>query len=344
MSFSQRIAAVLAATLGIVSSGLASDCAGDPGYKLTITPNNVKIGTPFTTRIQAPPGDLIVLLYSSTSGPTPSPYGTLCVGLPLLGTAAFVMPAGDVEFPHFVDCVPAYVGFIGHVQFVAASAQSQGVIHRSNSQTIKLVTGSCPTGGFYCGDLVTFRQSDWAADDCGKDSAGDLRDDHFDAVFPNDLYIGDDALDGDDDFAVKLTSSSKVAKFLPQDGKSGALKQNATNPTSTAAGQLAGELVAAKLNVAFDEAGKFDGIKKRDDLKLADMLFAKDVHVKLIGRSVLEVIALADEAIGGAAAMPLDVDGDSQGDVSHYELRKALEKFNANFEGGNHNEGVLVSP
>lgn len=345
MSFAVRAAAALAASLSFVPSVQATCCTGDPGYKLTITPNDVKIGTPFTTKIQAPPGDLIVLLYASSSGPTPTPYGLLCVGLPLLGSAAFVMPAPEVEFPHLVDCVPSYVGFVGHVQFVAASGQQPGVIHRSNSQTIKLVAGSCPVGGFYCGDLVTFRQDDWAGDDCGKNTAGNLRDDYFDDVFPNDLLIGDaDGLDGDGVYAVKLTSSWKVAKFLPQDGKSGALKQDATNPTWTAAGQLAGELVAAKLNVAFDEAGKFDPIKKRDDLKLADMLFATGVDVKLIGLSVAEVIALADLAIGGGVPMPLDVDGDAQGDVSHYELRKALEKFNANFAGGTSNDGILVSP
>ncbi|MCC7169958.1 MAG: hypothetical protein IT459_05890 [Planctomycetes bacterium] len=325
------------------SAALADDCAGDPGYVLSIVPNQVMIGTPFSTTIQAPAGELVILMYSSTPGPTPTAYGTLCIGLPLLGTAVFVMPPEDVSFPHYVDCNSQYVGFTGHVQFFAADL-NQGTVHRSNSQTISLEPGSCPAGGFFPGDLATYTQGGWGQK-CAGNNVGCLRNTHFASVFPNGLILGDeDGVDGDNAFALVLTSAAAVEALLPTGGKAGAFTADLTNPTTTSAGVFAGQLAAAKLNVAFDAAGKFDAKKVRDDLKVADMLYQAGVHLKLNGFSVLEVIDFADLAISGAVAMPMDVDGDTIGDVGFSDLSQALDMFNNNFDKANQNLGVLTSP
>lgn len=339
-----RLSAVLAASVfTLAPASLANDCAGDAGYVLSIVPNQVMIGTPFSTTIQAPAGELVILMYSSTPGPTPTAYGTLCIGLPLLGTAAFVMPPEDVSFPHYVDCNSQYVGFTGHVQFFAANL-SQGTVHRSNSQTVSLEPGSCPAGGFFAGDLATYTQGGWGQK-CAGNNVGCLRDAHFATVFPNGLILGDeDGVDGDNAFALVLTSAAAVEALLPTGGKAGAFTADLTNPTSTSAGVFAGQLAAAKLNVAFDFAGFFDAQKVRDDLHVADMLYQAGVHPKLNGFSVLEIIDLADQAISGAAAMPMDVDGDLIGDVGFSDLSQALDMFNNNFDNANQNLGVLTSP
>ena len=85
----------LRSSVGVLCLALhatAADCPGDAGYVLDISPEMVPIGTGFDVTITAPPGALIILLASGSAGPTPTPYGSLCVGLPA-GTFAFVQPA-----------------------------------------------------------------------------------------------------------------------------------------------------------------------------------------------------------------------------------------------------------
>jgi hypothetical protein len=344
MSLTRSIAALFAASCALLSSASAADCPGDAGYSLSIVPTQVMIGTAFTTTIVAPAGEVIFVLYSSMAGPTAYPGGSLCVGNPDLGTAAFVMPPGGfVDFPHLVDCTQQFVGFTGYVQFIASNPDT-GAVHASNSVTISLTAGSCPAGGFFAGDMATFTQGGWGQKAAGN-NVGALRNAHFAQVFPNGLVLGDeDGVDGDGAFALVLTSAKAVENLLPTGGKAGAFTSNKTNPTSTSAGVFAGQLAAAKLNLAFDQAGKFDAKKARDDLKLGDMLFQAGVNPKLNSFSVLEVIEFADLAISGAVAMPMDIDDDSIGDVGFTDLSGALDMLNNNFDNANQNLGALTSP
>jgi hypothetical protein len=173
-----------------------------------------------------------------------------------------------------------------------------------------------------------------------------VRDANFDTVYPGELVMGDpDGDDADGVFALVLTSSLAVEKFLPSGTPAGALDQDVVDPTSpTSAGILAGTLTAARLNVDFDDAGVFDSMKGQVAVKLGDLLYSGGVHPALIGMSVRDVLDEAEVAISGAEAEPFDVDGDLIGDVMFSDLSTALTVLNENFDNGTVNEGNLKLP
>lgn len=333
----RSLAGLLVVASAFAPSAFAADCPGTPGYTLGISPNIVPIGTDFQVTIGAPMGSAIVLLVSPNGGSTQLPFGTLCVAPPL-STFAFTMQSESVSFPHHIDCIPAYIGLKGYLQFVAAPP-SMPFNAISNSQTVTLKTGPCT------GDLATFTQGGWGAK-CAGNNPGCLRDTYFAQAFPNGLVIGDaDGIDGDSAKALKLATSAAVQNFLPSGGSPGKLTADLLNPTGkTPAGVFAGQLVAAKLSVGFDNAGFLDGYKGADFVKLNGLIFIDHVHAKLLGKTVAQVIAFADLAISGAVAMPIDVDGDNVGDVGFSDLSDALDKLNNNFDNGTKNEGTLGVP
>lgn len=333
-------AATLTALLA--SPALGGDCPGDDGYKLSVLPPIVPIGTQFTVKFQAPNGTFIVLILSSSPGPTPTPYGTLCVGEPFAGYFPITMPnnCSTLEVPHLVECVPAIVGVSGYFQYLAQSPNDTRV-HKSNGASIKIVDGECDDP-IHCGDLVTYTQCEWGEHCCGG-NFGCFRDANFCKVFPHGLIVGDpNGPDGDQIWALKLTSSHAVEDFLPESGYSHQFTCDLVDPHWTPAGAWGGELVAAKLNVAFDDAGLFDPKKNKDQIKLGDLVFVKCVHPKLLGKSVREVIAISELAISRAVSVPVDVDGDNIGDVQLWDLRDALEDLNENFADGHTNKGCLA--
>lgn len=333
--------ALAAAAFGSVA--FAQVCPGDPANVLSVDPNVVPIGTSFDVTITAPVGNLVVLLVSTTSGPTPTPYGSLCVGLPA-GTFAFVQPAPTITFPHPIECQSQYVGLTGYLQFLSADPMvGESSTKFSNSVQIDLIEGSCGTNNtIEPGDFITFTMGGWGTK-CSGNNPGCFRDANFPTTFPAGLIIGDaDGVDGDGSHAAHFTSSKAIEVFLPAGKTAAALNKDSTDPKSTSAGVLGGQLVAAKLNVGFDASGAFDSIKGNDGLDLADLVYVANVHSKLIGLTVAEVILLADNAIAGDAAMPLDVDGDNIGDVSFSDLSNALDKLNNEFDNGTQALGSLA--
>jgi hypothetical protein len=206
----------------------------------------------------------------------------------------------------------------------------------SNLATLTIADGICD------GNLCTFTPGGWGAD-CSGNNAGCLRDRSFASVFPSGLTIGDgDGIDGDPDLAATFTTPAAVNAFLPAGGSPGLLSEDKIDPTTTGAGVFAGELVAAKLNVAFDDAGALDGCKTRLDLKLGDLTFVACVNDALIGWKVRDVIDLADLVISGSlGAGPFDITGDGVADVSVSDLSDALDRFNNDFDDGTQDLGCL---
>lgn len=315
----------------------AADCpASDPGLVLSITPKQVPIGSPFQVTIDAPPGNLVVLLESASEGPLQTPWGTLCVGTPFL-PFVFVMPNQQVSFPHLIQCVPAYVGLFGNFQFLsAAPAGSVGI---SNSQSFEVIDGAC-TATVEAGDYASFTQGGWGTS-CSGNNPGCLRDQNFPAAFPNGLLLGDaDGPDGDNAHSLLLTSSAAVQAFLPQGGKASPFDSDYTDVFSTSAGVFAGQLVAAKLNVGFDDVGAFDAMKDDPAGKLQNLVYVANAHPALLGKTVSEVIALCDQMISTEVSAPILVDGQS---VSISELNAALDLLNNEFVDGNQALGSLGS-
>jgi hypothetical protein len=335
----------LALTLASAPQALAGDCVGTPGYEL-LMPAEVAIGKPFDTCITAPGNSFVLVLISASSNPIPTKYGTLCVNLPFLTMWHFVMPpSGNLCLPHLVECEPAVVGFTGHFQFVSIGP-SPGTFGLSNGQSLTAIDdGSCDDcEELEQGDFVTFSQGGWGTK-CAGNNPGCLRDEYFDVSLPGGLLLGDqDGIDGDNRFAVLLSTSKAVQDFLPSGGPSAKLAADVIDPTDKVGGSLAAQLAAAKLSVAFDDAGAFDSIKNQTAVKLGDLVFAQDAPSKLLGWTVRDVIDLADRALSGELSAPIDVDNDGNGDVSLSELAGALDALNNNFDGGDANNGVLQLP
>ncbi|MFG0315708.1 MAG: hypothetical protein ACF8XB_00440, partial [Planctomycetota bacterium JB042] len=297
-AFARRtVAALVLVCITSGASSLAADCTGDPGFMLGISPSQVPIGSAFQVSVEAPAGSLVLLLMSGQPGPTQTPFGELCVSLPA-GIFPFVTPSSSLTFPHFVACEPAFVGLTGYFQFLAADPNQPGQVFRSNSQSLVIVDGQC-TAVPDSGDFASFTQGGWGQE-CSGGNVGCLRDAHFDAVYPNGLVLGDpDGADGDSEWAIVLTSSAAVAAFMPTGSTPSPLAQNHVDPVTTEAGVFAGQLAAAKLNVAFDAAGAFDSLKSNQGVLLGDLVFIANVHPALIGKTVLEVIQLSDAVISG---------------------------------------------
>ena len=118
-----------------------------------------------------------------------------------------------------------------------------------------------------------------------------------------------------------FTSAAAVINFLPQGGTAGVLTGSATNPTSCNAGVLAGQLLAATLNVDFSNKG-------RTATGLATKRLGSGA---LKGKTVTEVIAIANSVIAG---------GSLPSGVTLSKLVDALTMINENYDNGG-NEGDL---
>ena len=316
------------------------DCAGTPGYTLTM-PETVGIGENFTTCLDAPGGSVALILIGGDSGPLMTKYGPLCVGFPFLTYWVVVIPQdGRLCLDHMVECDHDVIGFTGHFQF-AAFGPAPAQVGLSNSQCLTAVnSGTCD---IHTGDFYGYTQGAWGAK-CAGQNVACTRDANFATVFPNGLVVGDqDGVDGDSAYALVLTASSKVQDFLPDGGPSVPLAGNEVNVANSSAGNIAGQLVAATLNVAFDDAGVFDGVKAVTG-KLGDLVFVGGVDDDLIGMSVRDLLDLANLGISGAVLEPFDVDGDFVGDVMLGDIADALAVINENFDNGNTNNGNLGYP
>jgi hypothetical protein len=319
---------VLAASFLVPAAPLVAQCEGDAGCEIS-GPDTAPIGTQIDLALTGPANEIGLLMISLGDGPTNSPYGPLCVDFPLVNAVLFQFDGeGNADISGSHPCDPAIVGITVFIQFITA-APSRCV---SNMHDLTFVDNICD--GALCG----FTQGGWGTT-CSGGNPGCIRDEFFATVFPNGVVIGDaDGMDGDSDFALHFSSSAAVEAFLPANGKPGLLDQDAHNPTDSSAGVFAGQLLAAKLNVGFDDAGALDGCKGREELFLGDLIFVDCVDADLIGMSVRDLIELADAVISGAlGAGPYDLDGDGNDDVTVSDLSDALDKFNSNFNGGENN-------
>jgi len=314
----------------------ADDCAGVPGYELHV-PATGAIGQCVDVTLLGPANQLGLFMISLGDGPLPWCNGhTICLDFPLV--LAFVFPfddTGTFEFGGCLDCDPSLVGLTVYLQYLAVSP----VPAVSNQCPFTIVDGICD------GDLCTFTNGGWGSTCRGK-NPGCRRDKHFDHVFPGGLTIGDpDGIDGDGDYALHFSSSAAVEAFLPGKGTPATLDADAHDPTDSSAGVFAGQLVAATLNVAFDDAGELDDCKGRTDLLLGDLVLVGGVDDDLLGYSVRDLLGLANAVISGALGSgPYDLDGDSVADVTLSDISDALAVVNENFDDGTSNQGNLGLP
>ncbi|MEN6644962.1 MAG: SdrD B-like domain-containing protein [Armatimonadia bacterium] len=162
------------------------------------------------------------------------------------------------------------------------------------------------------GPFTTYKQDQW-----GGSTANSLLAGKFATLYPSGLTVGGT-------YTIALTSAAAVDAFLPQGGGPNVLTMNYTNPTKTSAGELAGQVVALKLNVDFSEAG----FTKKG---LASLKLTKD----LAGWTVAQVLTLAQTVLGGnKGALPSGVDLN--------KLKDICKKTNENYEKGTNDRGYLT--
>jgi hypothetical protein len=111
---------------------------------------------------------------------------------------------------------------------------------------------------------------------------------NFNSVFPNGITIG--CASG---FELNLSTEKNVMNFLPAVGIPGALSKNYTNPNTSSAGELAGQLVALTLNVGFDN---FDNNFAPSTIKLKDKVIISSVFPRM---TVTQFLMVANQVVGG---------------------------------------------
>lgn len=320
------------AALAMSTAPVHAQC-GTGGGRILDMPPSAAIGTSVTINMSAPPPEeMVLLMFSLGQGPVDfGSYGTICLDMPPLLMLEFTLDAnGNASATGDVPCDPSLIGLIIYAQFLTCHFGGTHLSHgSSNQESLTITDGSCEGG------LCTFTPGGWGAP-CSGNNAGCIRDKFFDSVYPGGVSIGDpDGVDGDGVFAIHLTSAAAVEAFLPSGGTPAVLTQDETDPKKSSAGSFAGQLLAAKLAVDFDDAGALDGCKTRLDLKIGDTVFVSGVNDHFIGMSVRDFVAFAESVISGAlGAGPYDVDGDGVGDVSVSDISDALDVLNSNFDDG----------
>ncbi len=163
--------------------------------------------------------------------------------------------------------------------------------------------------------FTTYTQGGWGSKPSGNNPGAFLTK-NFSAVYPGG-YVAI----GTSSRYLAFTSADAVIKFLPQGGTAGVLTASAVNPTSCSAGVLAGQLLAATLNVDFSNKGR-------------TMTGLATKHVgtgPLNGKTVAEVIAIGNSVIAG---------GSLSSDLTLSKLVDTLTLINENYDNGG-NEGDL---
>ncbi len=139
------------------------------------------------------------------------------------------------------------------------------------------------------GEITTYTQAQYGDQ---TSSAGDVVVTHFGQVFPSGIIIGGAN-------TLQFTSAASVINFLPATGAPASLTGSYTDPLTTPAGELAGEILALKLNVAFSDAD----IIGAQSLSFGDLVFHDFTDVpELNGVSIRNFFNTANVFLGGGSS------------------------------------------
>lgn len=150
----------------------------------------------------------------------------------------------------------------------------------------------------------TFTQGGWG-NGCPKPQQGDpestqpgcIRDYYFGTVFGQDgVTIG---IPAGSTHGATWTTPGAVESFLPAGGTAGPLSGDLTDPTTTPAGVLAGQILALRLNREYSCAGIFNIALNPDAACLGSMMIPESCQGKFGAMTVDAFLAIADQAIAG---------------------------------------------
>ncbi len=173
-----------------------------------------------------------------------------------------------------------------------------------------------------CGSFRTQTQDEWGALPKGNNTAAYLYR-RFKTVFPNGLTVGCT-------HRIVLSSPEAITEFLPTNGTASTLPNGTTtNPISTLNNTLLGQVVALKLNLAFDAA---DGNFSSGETPLKNLIIKNGVFS---GKTPEMILTEAEKAIGGCVST-----------ATLSDLTAIITKINENFDNGIVDNGLLncISP
>lgn len=138
--------------------------------------------------------------------------------------------------------------------------------------------GNCNLTGY-----TTYTQGGWGSP--SNSQPGQTRDTYFATVFPAGLVVGGPN-------TITLTSATAVKNFLPQGSTPQALTQSYVDPTGSNITVLAGQVVAATLNVQFSQAGYLG----TNSTPLGQLIFTSG---PFSGMTINNFLVIANAALGG---------------------------------------------
>jgi hypothetical protein len=208
----------------------------------------------------------------------------------------------------------ATTSLVGSDRSKDSNASPSSVTLGSNSTADLTVDFGFKTVTSTASGFTTFTQGGWGAAPKGN-NPGTLLKANFGRVYPAGVKIGGTSY-------LTFSSQPAVQGFLPQGGTAGSLLISDANPTASAAGVFAGQILALQLSVDFSKAGV---TKTGLDLR-------KVVSGKLAGYTVAQVLALANSVLGGGA-LPTG--------VTISDLNSVVDAINNNYDNGTVNKGYL---
>lgn len=167
-------------------------------------------------------------------------------------------------------------------------------------------------------EFRTQTQGGWGATPNGNNPAAYLQS-HFASCFPNGITIGCVSNN-----TLTLTTSTAVKNFLPSGSTPSLLPNDMVNPGGGYNNVLAGQLVAATINITVDQC---DPNFSAATGWLGDATYAGGTFA---GWTVAEVISAANQFIGGCG-----------GSYSASQFNEALTTLNENYVGGTVNKGNI---
>ena len=189
----------------------------------------------------------------------------------------------------------------------------------SNGCTISASVTSAPKN--CCVGFKTFTQGGWGACPSGN-NPGTYLHANFASAFPIGLKVGGSVCSGS--HWLKLTSAQAITNFLPSSGTPTKILMNYTNPTSNLNNTLAGQVVAAALNLGFDN---WDVNFSSNTIHLKNLYFNSGTFA---GWTVQQVFDEANKKLSGCSS-----------GYSYSQLTNALDVFNKNYDNGTVDLGKL---
>lgn len=182
-------------------------------------------------------------------------------------------------------------GLINDTATLASLPGDINVVHLTASSTVDVFSGTVVMNDNYC----TSTQEEWGAPAQGV-NAGTLLVANFATVYPQGMVV----IGALSNFSASF-SLLGVQNYLPASGDPGLLSATATDPMSTSAGSLGGEVLALQFNVGFSLAG----ITGMPGFSFPALVYTGPPGDSLSGSSVAAILARANAVIGGSASLPM---------------------------------------